>query len=61
VKRTTTALIALFAALLPLIGGCTAEASEGVLELGTGEWRYEPLTGGEDVELIRGVQGGVHV
>jgi len=60
-KRAATSLFVLFAALLPVVGGCTAEVGEGVLELGTGEWRYEPIASGEDVELIRGVQGGVHV
>jgi hypothetical protein len=34
---------------------------EGTLELGTGEWRYEPLSDGDDVDLVRGAQGGVHV
>jgi hypothetical protein len=33
---------------------------EARLELGTGSWRFEPLTDGQDVELVHGAQGGWH-
>jgi hypothetical protein len=32
-----------------------------VLELGTGEWTFEPLTPGQRVPLVAGTQGGHHV
>jgi hypothetical protein len=60
VKGTLTYALALAVALL-LFGGCATEVGEGTLELGTGEWRYEPISDGDDVDLIRGAQGGVHV
>lgn len=41
--------------------GCAAEVGEGILELGTGEWRYEPLEDGQEVPIIHGAQGGYHV
>ncbi|MEM7674632.1 MAG: hypothetical protein AAF449_01375 [Myxococcota bacterium] len=31
------------------------------LELGTGSWRFEALEDGQEVELVRGAQGGWHV
>ncbi|RLB50311.1 MAG: hypothetical protein DRJ42_19145 [Deltaproteobacteria bacterium] len=31
------------------------------LELGTGSWRFEALDDGQEVELIRGAQGGWHM
>jgi hypothetical protein len=45
-----------------LLGGCAAEVvGDGTVELGTGEWRFEPVVDGQDVTLVRGVQGGFHV
>lgn len=40
--------------------GSDASASAR-LELGEGTSRFEPLTEGQDVELIAGVQGGFHI
>jgi hypothetical protein len=37
------------------------EAGEGWAELGTGEWRYEPLAPEQEVPIIHGAQGGYHV
>ncbi len=31
------------------------------LELGTGSWRFESVTDGDEVDLVRGAQGGWHV
>ena len=55
--------------LLPLLAltvsaGCAAETADDAdraLELGTGSWRFEPVEDGQEVELIRGAQGGWHV
>jgi len=41
--------------------GSEPAASEAPLELGTGEWRFEPLTDGQEVWLVAGSQGGYHV
>jgi len=54
----------LLAALLvgAALSGCTAPVEgEGWVALGTGEWRFEPLTDGQPVPLIAGAQGGHHV
>ena len=58
-----TALALAVAALLSM-GGCAADVGTGIAELGTGEWRFEaldPAAEAQDVELIRGAQGGVHI
>ncbi|MAQ17336.1 MAG: hypothetical protein CMN30_21390 [Sandaracinus sp.] len=48
-----------------LLGACGGEPAvpEGdpVVELGTGSWRFEALEDGQEVELVRGAQGGWHV
>jgi len=36
-------------------------AEEPALELGTGSWRFDALEDGQEVELIRGAQGGWHM
>lgn len=48
---------------LALLWGCasTSPGEEPALELGTGSWRFEPLEDGQEVELVRGAQGGWHV
>lgn len=59
--RTRSTLPVLLA--LGLAVGC-ADAppdEEAALELGTGSWRFEPLEDGQEVELVRGAQGGWHV
>ncbi len=51
------------------LGGCTEPTCEdegtcatmGELEVGTGEWQYEPFEDGDELPLIRGAQGGFHV
>ena len=56
------ALPALLAAMLL---GCATDVQEvdhpASLELGAGSWRFESLTDGQELELIRGAQGGWHV
>ena len=50
--------------LLALAPGCAGGAeppAQGVVELGTGEWRFEPLADGQEVELAHGAQGGWHL
>jgi hypothetical protein len=50
---------------LLVVAACGAEpdppAGEPRLELGTGSWRFEALADGQDVELVRGAQGGWHL
>ncbi|MGE0786190.1 MAG: hypothetical protein AB7S26_10910 [Sandaracinaceae bacterium] len=43
--------------------GCAASEPPvpASLELGTGSWRFEPLTDGDTVPLIHGAQGGYHM
>ena len=43
--------------------GCGEESAHepATLELGTGSWRFDPLTDGQQVELVRGAQGGWHI
>lgn len=51
-----------FLLALALAAACGAsEAGEGTLELGTGEWQYEPIADGQDVTMVHGAQGGWHV
>lgn len=57
------------ALFLPLmfvaLAGCstTVEPPEGdaLFEVGTGTWRFEELSDGQPVDLVRGAQGGWHV
>ncbi|MFW6050062.1 MAG: hypothetical protein ACODAU_02740 [Myxococcota bacterium] len=42
----------------PQVGG---DAGAAWLEVGGGEWQFEPLEDGQEVELVRGGQGGYHV
>jgi len=46
-----------------LVAGCAdaPPVEDAALELGTGSWRFEPLEDGQEVELVRGAQGGWHV
>ena len=58
------ARVALALALLALTGAGCAEApphESAAIELGTGSWRFEPLEDGQEVELVRGAQGGWHM
>jgi hypothetical protein len=46
--------------------GCAGDEGGGGgeppwLEVGTGEWQFEPLEDGQDVPLVFGSQGGYHV
>lgn len=46
------------------LAGCAGEEpapGEVAIELGTGEWRFEPLVDGQEVRMIHGAQGGWHV
>ena len=42
-----------------LLHGCILDEAPGV-EIGTGEIAFEPLLPGQDLEVIRGPQGGYH-
>lgn len=46
-----------------LLAACADEGSSAppTLELGTGEWAFEPLSEGQQVRLVAGTQGGFHV
>lgn len=47
------------------MAGCAdappVEDVDPALELGTGSWRFEALEDGQEVELVKGAQGGWHV
>ena len=57
--------VLLASAIAGLAFGCAAppiaEEEAAALEVGTGSWRFEALADGQEVELIRGAQGGWHV
>ncbi|WP_437565905.1 hypothetical protein [Sorangium sp. So ce542] len=52
-----------FVVLLALAPGCVGgdEPAQGIAELGTGEWQFEPLADGQEVALAHGAQGGWHL
>jgi hypothetical protein len=51
--------------LLLALGGCPTDPptppGEEFLEVGSGEWRFEPIEDGAEVDLVHGSQGGWHV
>lgn len=49
------------ASLLVVAAGCASPPGVASVELGTGSWRFEEMVDGQEVELIRGVQGGWHM
>ncbi len=51
-----SAVLATLVACAPQVNGEGAS-----LELGTGSWRFEPITDGQELELVRGAQGGWHL
>lgn len=53
----------LTAVVFAVLAGCTGAepVGEAVVELGTGEWRFEPLADEQEVTLVMGSQGGYHV
>lgn len=53
-------LLPLTLALVALVG-CGPAPGEGEVTIGSGEWRFEPVADGDEVELVRGSQGGWHV
>lgn len=54
--------LAVFCSMALGVGCAEAPVDDEVaLELGTGSWRFEPLEDGQEVELVRGAQGGWHV
>lgn len=64
--RTKLHLLALLAFGLVLTAGCPRgedppEPTEAQVVLGTGEWMFEQLEDGQEVELVLGSQGGWHV
>ena len=48
-------------ALLVSAGCAGPGAGEAQVELGTGTWRFEPLVDGQEVDMVRGAQGGWHI
>ncbi|MEW5852737.1 MAG: DUF2330 domain-containing protein [Myxococcota bacterium] len=54
-RRGAVALVA------AVMSGCGTETPAPTVEIGTGESRYESLSDGQDVELVRGAQGGYHM
>jgi hypothetical protein len=56
-------MIARLLACLALLSACDDAEPDATptLELGTGEWRFEPLTPEQRVQLVAGTQGGFHV
>lgn len=51
-----------FASLLAVGGeGCAPDEGAPTLELGSGESRFVAVSPGDEVELVRGSQGGYHV
>lgn len=48
-----------------MLSGCATDVQEvdhpASLELGAGSWRFETLADGQELELVRGAQGGWHV
>ncbi|MGK3982632.1 hypothetical protein WME99_06325 [Sorangium sp. So ce136] len=61
VSSTCAAGLVVLLALAPGCGGGDEPPAQGVVELGTGEWRFEPLADGQEVELAHGAQGGWHM
>ena len=57
-RRLTTILLSLVALCL-FLGGCVDDGLAAV-EIGTGELSFERISEGQDLELIRGPQGGYH-
>ena len=64
-RSASTALPSIALLALALTAGCKEEPPPApgdlAIELGTGSWRFEPLVDEQDVELVRGAQGGWHV
>lgn len=63
VSRAVVAIAAPLVALL-VLSGCAGEeppVGEVAIELGTGEWRFEPVVDGQDVRMVHGAQGGWHI
>jgi hypothetical protein len=58
---TSAAGLVVLLALAPGCGGGGEPPAQGIAELGTGEWQFEPLADGQEVELAHGAQGGWHL
>lgn len=54
-------LLSLLLSSVAACAGDTVGERGASLELGTGSWRFEPLEDGQELELVRGAQGGWHV
>jgi hypothetical protein len=50
--------------LVLALAGCASQGAPApgapALELGTGTWRFEPVTDGQTIPLVHGAQGGWH-
>ncbi|WP_437720318.1 hypothetical protein [Sorangium sp. So ce861] len=58
---TSAAGVVVLLALAPGCVGGDEPPARGIAELGTGEWQFEPLADGQEVELAHGAQGGWHL
>ncbi|WP_437665326.1 hypothetical protein [Sorangium sp. So ce1182] len=58
---TSAAGLVVLLGLAPGCAGGDEAPGQGIVELGTGEWRFEPLADGQEVELAHGAQGGWHL
>ncbi|WP_437629944.1 hypothetical protein [Sorangium sp. So ce854] len=58
---TSAAGLVVLLALAPGCAGGDEPPAQGTAELGTGEWQFEPLVDGQEVELAHGAQGGWHL
>lgn len=61
--RSILSVVLVALATVVSVAGCAdaPPVEDAALELGTGSWRFEPLEDGQEVELVRGAQGGWHV
>jgi hypothetical protein len=59
--RHVSILLLTVAGLALGCGEVPPPAEEPALELGTGSWRFDALEDGQQVELVRGAQGGWHM
>lgn len=60
-RAPSAAGVVVLLALAPGCAGADEPPAQGVVEVGTGEWQFEPLVDGQEVELAHGAQGGWHL
>ena len=47
--------------LLGCVGGTDDPKVPPAIEMGTGEWEWEPMEPGQEIDVIQGPQGGFHL